>query len=89
MKGIQKFIKKREQIDENFSRGFLYYCMEIDTSNTCSLDEILKVADEIKKDFPKITSKHIGVRLPKEGKIILYFLCFEIPNNMHFETFEG
>ena len=87
MNEIRKFIKKRYRMDDNFSQGFMYYCLKVDYD--CTMDKMLLVVDEIKKDFPKVTNEQIEIVSCTRGELILSFFCLEIPNDMHFEEFKG
>lgn len=88
MNEIRKFIKKRYQIDDNFSRGFMFYCLKVDYDDY-TIDKILKMVDEIKKDFPNVTNEQIEIVSYTKGELVLSFFCLEIPNDMHFEKFKG
>lgn len=82
---IRKFIRKKCNVEEGFSRGFLYYCLN--TSGQCTIDKIMEVVLEIKRDFPNVKEEQIAIKSFETDELVLYFYSMEIPIDMYFEEF--
>lgn len=73
MENIRKIIKKRCG-----NGGFISYIYEKEIPEY-SIEHVLLLRDEVKKDFPNLTDKHFGIKVD-ENVIVITFYVHEIPD---------